>query len=132
MSMLSEGKSVLTDAENRLRDLAAKAVSEGQYDAVVALADWAKSLRALVESATLPVTAIDTAVVLPRIKGSGGNGRGRPKVSRTKTARRGSAGKKEYPRFTREGDALVKVAWSKSTKAEYEHRAPHRVLSLVV
>jgi hypothetical protein len=34
-----------------------------------------------------------------------------------------------YPRFYKDGDRLVRVAWSKREKAEYEHKAPYRVLS---
>lgn len=30
----------------------------------------------------------------------------------------------DYPRFERDGDKLVKIAWSKKDKREYEHRAP--------
>jgi hypothetical protein len=32
-----------------------------------------------------------------------------------------------YPRFERDDDKLVKVAWSKRHRAEYEHRAPRGV-----
>ena len=33
-----------------------------------------------------------------------------------------------YPRFFRQGDRLVRVAWSKREKKEYEHKAPITVL----
>jgi len=37
----------------------------------------------------------------------------------------------QYPRFVREGDNLVKIGWSKSQKAEYEHKSPKRVLAVL-
>lgn len=38
----------------------------------------------------------------------------------------------EYPRFMRRGDELVKIGWSKSDHAEYQHRAPRRAVDAVV
>jgi hypothetical protein len=37
----------------------------------------------------------------------------------------------QYPRFVREGENLIKIAWSKSERAEYEHKSPKRVLTLL-
>jgi len=44
-----------------------------------------------------------------------------PLSSTSKKTRR--TGERDYPRFEREGDRLIKVGWSKKNKAEYEHRA---------
>ncbi len=33
-----------------------------------------------------------------------------------------------YPRFLRDGESLVKVAWSKKKRKPYEHRAPKAIL----
>ena len=38
------------------------------------------------------------------------------------------ADKSAYPHFCQEGDALVKIGWSKSDRATYEHRSPRDVL----
>jgi hypothetical protein len=40
-------------------------------------------------------------------------------------------GKRDYPKFLRRGDDLVKVGWSRRGKAEYEHKAPKAVVTLV-
>jgi hypothetical protein len=37
----------------------------------------------------------------------------------------------QYPRFVREGDNLVKIGWSKSQRAEYEHKSPKRLLAVL-
>jgi len=36
-----------------------------------------------------------------------------------------------YPRFLRDAESLIKVAWSKSARREYEHKAPRNVLTLL-
>ena len=38
---------------------------------------------------------------------------------------RNASKKRDYPRFERDGDKLVKLGWSKKQKSQYEHRAPH-------
>jgi hypothetical protein len=48
-----------------------------------------------------------------------------PGASRRRSAR-------DYPRFKRDGDRLIKVAWSKRDRDEYEHRAPGRVVQMLV
>jgi hypothetical protein len=35
----------------------------------------------------------------------------------------------QYPRFLREGEYLIKIGWSKSGRAEYEHKSPKRLLA---
>ena len=37
----------------------------------------------------------------------------------------------QYPKFVREGDNLVKIGWSKSQRAEYEHKSPKRLLAVL-
>lgn len=38
----------------------------------------------------------------------------------------------QLPQFFRDGERLLKVAWSKKDKAPYEHRAPHAVVGALV
>jgi len=33
-----------------------------------------------------------------------------------------------YPKFFREGNALLKLGWSRKSRSEYEHRAPHQAV----
>jgi hypothetical protein len=46
----------------------------------------------------------------------------------TRRATPRTEGRKEYPRFFRHGDQLIRVAWSKREKKEYQHKAPHSAL----
>ena len=36
-----------------------------------------------------------------------------------------------YPRFMAQGESLIKIGWSKKSKAEYQHKAPWDVVNLV-
>jgi hypothetical protein len=40
--------------------------------------------------------------------------------------------RKAFPRFEREEDKLVKIAWSKRDRKEYEHKAPRSVADLLL
>ncbi|MCA9305050.1 MAG: hypothetical protein KDA16_00830 [Phycisphaerales bacterium] len=40
--------------------------------------------------------------------------------------------KRDYPRFERDDDKLVKVGWSKKHREEYEHRAPRDAVNAFV
>jgi len=45
---------------------------------------------------------------------------------------RKSKGRKEFPKFERDGDRLVKIGWSKKDRRTYEHRAPKSVVIAVI
>jgi hypothetical protein len=45
---------------------------------------------------------------------------------------RGTTRRDQYPRFLRDGDRLVKLAWSKKERAPYEHRAPREVINALI
>ena len=51
----------------------------------------------------------------------------RPERKRKPKARKTSA----YPKFLREGNALLKLGWSRKSSAEYEHRAPREAVLAV-
>lgn len=44
-----------------------------------------------------------------------------------KSRAKSNGGKSKYPMFRRTGDALVKIAWSKTAKSEYQHQTPKDV-----
>jgi len=115
MDAIESGKQILAKAEESLRKLVAEAAEGGQYDAVVTLADWAKALRELGSVSKSPMAEPKSVRSAP------------PPVASLppKAGRNGRAGRaKKYPQFFREKDSLVKVAWSKSSRLEYEHKAP--------
>jgi hypothetical protein len=40
--------------------------------------------------------------------------------------------KGSYPKFLRDGESILKLGWSKTAKAEYEHKAPKPVLMRLI
>lgn len=103
---LAKGHAALAKCESELRALLAHAASAGEYDAVIKLTSWARTVAGLIGGALPSVTE------------------GSKAASKRKV---GTA----YPRFERRGESLVKIGWSKREKAEYEHKAPMGAVALV-
>jgi hypothetical protein len=132
MNTLPRAAAVIRRAEQELRGLITDAASGGEYDALATLAEWAKQLAAL--NAVLPPSAEDDPSVLPALAPIAlptANGALAPKAT-TPKATPGKLRKSEYPKFLRQGDELVKIGWSKSEKAPYEHKAPRAVVTLLI
>ena len=122
MTYRGDADRVIEDAVKAIGDVASKALRAGDYGAA---ADIARMLEAL--SAAVATSSHTQAPSEPQPT------RESPKPSKV-TARRGNGGSKgsaakrkassrEYPRFERDGDKLVKIGWSKKAREEYEHRA---------
>jgi hypothetical protein len=108
---------VLESAERQLREQMQAAAAQGEYETLLLITSWAKRVGELGAEAQ---TTSGGAVQVPSPSPA-------PPV---KLAPRKSS--KTYPKFFRNGHGLVKIGWSKSEKAEYEHRAPIPVLDQVV
>jgi hypothetical protein len=103
----------------------ATAAAAGDYEAIVRIAGWAKVLAGMISEAGLNQTEeASISVAQPPIPGTASFTAGSPAAATA--ARRPRA--KDYPEFFRNGATLVKIGWSKSQKAEYEHKAPLAVL----
>jgi hypothetical protein len=48
------------------------------------------------------------------------------------TLRGGKSAGGQYPRFKRDDETLIKIGWSKSDRATYEHKSPRSILSRLV
>ncbi len=127
MNAIGEASRIVGDAENNLKKLLAETATGGDYGLIVELAGWARSLadlRSEIEkkapaetAAALHVHALTNELLhIPQSS---------PTPRKTRRAN-------EYPKFCRNGEALVKVGWSKGRKGEYEHKAPFGVLIDVV
>jgi len=124
MPPVPEAHGILADAEKSLRDLMQRELRAQRYTEVAELAGMADALARLArgnsQSASIsnhtatPPSSPSSALVR---KVTSASARGRV------TAKRGTA-KRDYPRFERDDDKLVKVGWSKKAREEYEHRAP--------
>ena len=146
------GRNIISNAEEELRRLLGRAAESGDYDSIIVLTEWARRLRDVLESRAKEPGCHPTAERVPSPGNGDGGGiasdllppeprngstgpRGTP-VRRKKRAaglkRRSSSRPSDYPKFLRDGENLVKIGWSKSEKAPYEHRAARRVLGYLV
>ena len=123
MEHLRHGVGVLRRAENSLRELVSKAAAGGDYQSVVRIAAWAQVVSDLVKKAP---EAMTTPSATPEHTTSTPAG---PKVDGSPKR---AVATDSYPKFLRHGDQLVRIAWSKKEKKEYQHKMPYAVLQALV
>jgi predicted lipid-binding transport protein (Tim44 family) len=115
---------ILSNAQAELRSLLEQALAESRYTDVAEIAQIADSLAQLgadsgpASSDVEPTVSASQAPAPRNASAAHTNRAGRPSRS--------------FPRFEREGDKLVKIAWSKKDRAEYEHKAPRQVVDLLI
>lgn len=117
MSSLERATEVLREAESALRSLVAESATRGDYVSVVQITAWATALSEIrnggrdypTTTGTLPVPHQSA----PRHP-SAGKGR--------------AAALKEYPRFFRRDNRVVRASWSKRERKEYYHSTPFSVI----
>ncbi len=115
---------ILRQAEASLRDVVSHAAAAGDYAGVVQIASWASAVRDLFVGERVDEGKRRRS---PRAdKGIASHAATPPR----KGQRRQSRG--DYPRFFRQRDQLVRVAWSKRDKKEYQHKAPYSTIQSLV
>jgi hypothetical protein len=127
---------IVRDAEQRLRELVVEAAAKGDYASVIWLTDLAKTLGRLSNSqgcgspsplAKSPEELAGTESEPARLRG-----RTTPALRRDSSpGPRKRKPKGAYPRFYRRDDSLIKIAWSKRERNEYQHKGPWRVVELL-
>ncbi len=120
MEIMERAAEVLTEAESALRDLLGVAAKQGDYPSILRLAELARAIHDLTgtdhSAGLIPTPPADRAVLATRAA----------KVAKQAPPPR--KGEKRYPSFSRAGEELVMLAWSKREKKEYRHKASHSVL----
>ena len=125
-ALMKQAHGILRDAEVRLCELIPKALAARRDDEAGQLMDLARMLadarcsRAVSESGVQCREAAPDGAATPR---------GPRPVRKRKAKARTKAS--PYPKFLREGNALLKLGWSRKGKAEYEHRAPREAVTAV-
>ena len=101
-------------------------LSQGDYADVAVTARIADAIARLLELEK-GKEAVGDHLDVPEVQAKQESVRADPPTNsqRRRTAR-------DCPRFERDGEKLVKVAWSKRDRAEYEHRAPRRVVQMLI
>jgi hypothetical protein len=119
MTILDRASQLLQETEAKLRGLVSDAATSGDYASVVQIASWARTLSELMGRKS--PERIRSGV--PASQRSGAKG---PKqISLSKR------GQRSYPLFFRHDDQVVRIAWSKSEKKEYRHKAAYSILKVL-
>ncbi len=115
---------LLRQTESKLNGLLLEAATSAEYSDVVQIAFWARTLRDLTKS-TSPEDGsqvVARSIQTPR--------KIAPKPGIKKRWSRHN--QESYPRFYRQGDQLIRVAWSKREKKEYLHKAWYTTMKALV
>jgi len=118
VSDLTHAVDLVRKTEYGLRDLMRQALEQHRYRDLGELAPLADTLADLVRRAES-----DAELVVVASTRSTSSLTPAPRAIPPKPTSRPNMAD-EYPRFERDRDKLVKIAWSKKDKREYEHRAP--------
>ena len=119
MDSVKRAAGVLQQAEATLRGLVSDAAASGDYASVVQIAAWARTVSELVQAA--PGQPAKSSAPTPRLQHKSGKGVPAPRRTPRPAV-------DEYPKFLRQGDQLIRIAWSKKEKKEYQHKMPLPVL----
>lgn len=118
MDTIQIAHKILRDAEAALRELIQSALEKQQYSDIAKVAQIADAVSKILSMEDLTKWPEPVATSVKSSQPRLVRKRERPKP---KSA---SAIQKEYPKFIRDGERLVKVGWSKKNRKEYEHRVP--------
>ncbi|MCR9096304.1 MAG: hypothetical protein NXI30_18920 [bacterium] len=119
MTTVQTARGIVADAEKALRDLIQQQIDEHRYTELPELARLADGVARLLRG-DAPAVQSEPRVAVERAPGAA------QPAKRTATKRHSAkaAKKADYPKFTRDGDRLIKIGWSKKAREEYEHRTP--------
>ncbi|MDA8377597.1 MAG: hypothetical protein M0Z50_11200 [Planctomycetia bacterium] len=96
-----------------------EAAATGDYTCVVQIAAWAHTVTELVKDA--PSQPANAHPSTPPIGAKAVNGK-------SASGRRPRSFANGYPKFVRQGNHLIRIAWSKKEKREYQHKIPYPAL----
>lgn len=122
MDQADRAAALLRETESKLRDMLSAAASAGRYSEVVRIAAWAGAINEMLDGRAKAFRLGSTREAEPQY--------GNTVLTQSPLKKR-TGRASDYPRFRRDGDKLVRVAWSKGEKKEYEHRTSHAVLQAV-
>ncbi|HEX8520908.1 MAG TPA: hypothetical protein VF669_01545 [Tepidisphaeraceae bacterium] len=122
MPKLSSSINHLQEAAKALREVISATANEAMPQDLVHVVGWLNDVQRIVSEAQ------EMAGRNARFSGSK---TGTARVAQSvdvgpATVRRPR--KNEYPHFCRDGESLVKIGWSKKSRAPYEHKAPKAAL----
>ena len=125
MTTIQRARAVLAQAQASLHELLREALEQQRFGDVAEIAQIADAVAALLRDRSSRV------VPQPSASPSSLPSRTERGSSKSRAVEKGSASK-DYPRFEKDGDKLVKIGWSKKHRDQYEHRAPRAAALTVV
>ncbi len=125
MSIVQRTDNLLAETERTLVGLANEAGAARDYDQAASLIEVARKIKQLGEQFREPASKMAKAPNPPGALVELGT------AAEIKVPMRSRNKLGQYPRFVREGDNLIKIGWSKSQRAEYEHKSPKRLLAVL-
>jgi predicted lipid-binding transport protein (Tim44 family) len=128
MPYTTDATAILAIAREQLQDLLTRAVEDQAYEDVASIARLADHVSRLLNGNGNSASHHTEGVATTMANSSGYD----DAPSTAGATRRQRSRHKTLPRFERDGDRLVKVAWSKRDHAEYEHRAARDVVFLLL
>ncbi|MCL5670298.1 MAG: hypothetical protein M1423_03235 [Acidobacteria bacterium] len=123
MTIIERTQKLLCDTERGLTELANEAGVDRKYDQAASLIELASKIKQLGEHLQ------NSSDVPPKDSAPPATPKQLYAVSEAGRRFRSRLG--QYPKFFREGENLVKIGWSKSARAEYEHKSPKRALEVL-
>lgn len=123
MGKLQAAHDFIDAAEKQLRELIARAAADGDYVVISQLVEAAEGLR----RTTKLLAGAEASRGQPGSVPQGVEPVTEPPAPGAAPIEPVKRTTKEYPRFERQGERLIKVGWSKKERAEYEHRTEKEV-----
>lgn len=130
MSYIDRAVQVIKGAETALRDIIAQALTANAYGELSKVASVADTVAALIgelDAGARSTVPVDEPAGTPAIQQTPTSTQAAVRANPPAASRRNA-----YPRFLRDGDRLLKVAWSKKERQPYEHRAPQAVIQTLL
>lgn len=134
MNYTSKAVEILARAAESLREIVTQAYTAkayGDLSKVAGAVDAIADLMRDIGSGEEPATAIAAASAVEPQGLEAVALSAKQVVAPTRGATTASR-RAEYPRYYRDGDKLLKVAWSKKERRPYEHRAPQAVIQTLI
>jgi len=120
MDALKQATDLMKKTEEALRGLVTAAAKSGDYESVMQIAGWARTLSDLMRSPNGNTKALAQKLSEKNNRKIASLSDGRLRAARLKNT--------DYPRFFRRGNERIRLAWSKREKKEYRHKSPYSAL----
>jgi hypothetical protein len=126
MDIVREAQDVIAAAESKLRDLLDNGVEHQMYGDVAEVAKMAQAVAAI-RGTIAVVSPSEEPAKAPQLRD--GPSTTQSSVRDLTVRAEAAPTARDYPRYQRDGDRLVKIGWSKKNRSEYEHKAPFDVIA---